>query len=263
VLPTQRQYRRHVSKRPNLKERETTTASKLTNAIVIDMCTTRVSGIKKYITNSKTQIPVAGKMLKTPQVSAVFRNSIDTRGAVATKRAELKAAQKARDEAEAERVVTDEALKGYVTNVFGVDSTEAHELGYAPKKVAEKSVETKQQAIVRNKATREARHTIGPRQKAKIKGTAVVLTSSLQPADAVTTAAAVVTPVVAPAVSAAPVTTVSQASGAPLAGAAVSTQPVVAPAVAVQAPAPTPSGQASAATTNAAVAQPVPAVAGP
>jgi hypothetical protein len=239
-------------------------ASKITNAIVIDMCTTRVSGIKKYITNSKTEIPVAGKMLKTPQVSAVFQNSIDTRGAVAAKRAELKAAQTARDEAEAERVVTDEALKGYVTNVFGADSTEAHELGYAPKKVAEKSVETKQQAIVRNKATREARNTMGPKQKAKIKGTTVVLTSSLQPADAATTAAAVIAPVVTPAVSAVPVTTVSPASAAPLAGAAVSTPPVAAPAVAVVAPVPipTPSGQAPAATTTAAVAPVVPAVAG-
>jgi hypothetical protein len=160
-------------------------ASKITNANVIDICTTRVSGIKKYITNSKTEIPVAGKMLKTPQVSAVFQNSIDTRGAVATKRAELKAAQKARDEAEAERVVTDEALKGYVTNVFGVDSTEAHDLGYAPKKVAEKSVDTKQQAIVRNKATREARHTMGPKQRAKIKGTTVVLTASASAAGVV------------------------------------------------------------------------------
>ena len=163
-------------------------ASKLTNAIVIDMCTTRVNGIKKYIPNSKTQIPVAGKMLKTPEVSAVFQNSLDTRGMVTTKRAELKAAQKARDEAEVVRVTTDDALKWYVTNVFGVDSTEAHEIGYAPKKVAEKSVATKQQAVARNKATREARHTMGPKQKEKIKGTMVVLTASAELAATGTTA---------------------------------------------------------------------------
>jgi len=175
-------------------------ASKLTNAIVVDMSTTRVAAIKKYLTNTKTEIPVAGEVLKPAAVAAVFQNSVDTRGAVTTKRAELKAAQKSRDDAEVARVAADDALKGYVTNRFGADSTEAHEFGYGPKKVAVIPVDTKQQAVVRNKATREARHTMGPKAKLKVKGTTVVLTASAAPTDA-GTAAATTTPVVVAATS--------------------------------------------------------------
>jgi hypothetical protein len=168
-------------------------ATVINNAYVVSLSSTRIAGIKKYITNGKTEIPVAGQVMKPADVIKVFQASLDTRAFVKTKKAELKAALKERDDAEVARVATDDALKGWVTNRFGVDSTEAHEIGYAPKKVAEKSVETKATAIVRGKATREARHTLGPKQKAKIKGTTVVLTASADPT-ATTSSAPVVDP---------------------------------------------------------------------
>ncbi len=101
-------------------------ASKLTNAIVIDMSTQRVKAIKKYITNSKTQIPVAGGDTEDRRRVGRLPEQHRYEGPRHDPRAELKAAQKARDEAELTRVSADDALKGYVVNVFGADSTEAH-----------------------------------------------------------------------------------------------------------------------------------------
>jgi hypothetical protein len=203
--------------------------SRLTNAEIVSACTACISAIDEHLGSSTIEIPIAGQLLKPTEVSAIFQNGIDTRAAVTTLKAQLKVAQNTRDAAEASRSQADLALKWWVNNRFGADSTESHAFGYGPRKVAVIPVETKQQAIVRNKATREARHTMGPKKKAAIKGTTVVLTSSLQPADAATTAPAVVAPVVAPVVSVAAVTTASQASADPLAGAAVTAQ--VAPAV--------------------------------
>jgi hypothetical protein len=188
-----------------------------TNASIIALATMRLAGMKKYLTNNKTEIPVAGQILKPSDVTGVFQNSLDTRAAVTTKKAELKAARAERDKAEAARIDTDDALKGYVLNRFGVDSTEAHTFGYAPKKVAVVDVDTKQQAIVRGKATREARHTMGPKEKAKIKGTMVVLTASADPtneAPVATTAA----PVVGAVASADAAGSATQATGQPAAG---------------------------------------------
>jgi hypothetical protein len=166
-------------------------SSRLTNADVVASCTATISAIDEHLGNSTIEIPIAGQLLKPPAVSAIFQNGIDSRASVTTISAQLKVARKARDAAEARRSAADVALKAWVINRFGADSTESHAFGYGPRKVAVIPVETKQQAIVRNRATREARHTMGPKKKAEIKGTTVVLTSSLQPADAASTAPAV------------------------------------------------------------------------
>ncbi len=207
-------------------ERETTMASRssrLTNADIVAACTTCISAIDEHLTPSTIEIPIAGQLLKPAGVSAIFQNGIDTRAAVTSLESQLRAARKTRDVAEALRSAADTALKGWVNNRFGADSTESHAFGYGPRKAAVVPVETKAQAIVRNKATREARHTMGPKQKAEIKGTMVVLTSSMQPTAAAVTAAPA--PVVAPVVAvttAQPVTTPAvPAQSTPVAVAAV------------------------------------------
>ena len=165
-------------------ERETTMAARLTNSEIINASTIRLAAIHAHLTNAKTEIPIAGQLLKPAGVAAIFQDGLDTRASVAALEAQLKAARSARDEAEAKRVTADVALGAWVPNYFGADSAAAHSFGYTPRKVAEKSVETKKQAIERNKATRAARHTMGSKQKAQIKGTMIVLTASADPAPA-------------------------------------------------------------------------------
>jgi hypothetical protein len=138
---------------------------------IVVSSTTRLGAIKKFVKNGKTEIPLAGDVLKPADVSAVFQASLDTQVAVNAGRAAYKEALAAREVAEQRRSVIDEALKGWVLNRFGADSAEAHEFGYSARKVAVVSAETRANAVKLNLATREARGTRGPKAKLGIKGT--------------------------------------------------------------------------------------------
>ena len=71
-----------------------------------------------------------------------------------------------RVEAEQDLQATDDALKQWVLNRFGAKSTEAVEFGYSPRKNASVSAAARAKAVLLNQATREARGTMGKRQKA-------------------------------------------------------------------------------------------------
>jgi hypothetical protein len=64
-------------------------------------------------------------------------------------------------------------LKAFVTGQFGDGESSASilaEFGLSPRKVPVKSAETKAKAVVRSKATRVARGTMGPKARSKVKG---------------------------------------------------------------------------------------------
>jgi hypothetical protein len=65
-------------------------------------------------------------------------------------------------------------LKNYVIALFGdtVDaSSQLDDFGYSPRTSSKKTLQVKVEAAGKAKATRGARHTLGKKQKAKIKGT--------------------------------------------------------------------------------------------
>jgi len=130
----------------------------------------RLAAMKKYVTDRKVTIPLAGKLLKPAQVAAIFQESIDTQAAVAEKLAAYKGAILQRDAAEKRRLAADEAMKGWVLQLFGDGSTEASEFGYAARRRPEISAEDRARAVERRRATREARGTIGKKQKLAIRG---------------------------------------------------------------------------------------------
>ena len=139
----------------------------------------------------------------------------------------------------ANRLSADAALQPYVMQRFGADSTEAHDFGYAPRKVTEKTVLSKAKAALLNTATREARGTTSKKAKRQIKGSlspeaaaALNALSGSTPAasGSVATPAPAVS-VVAPAPSMSVATPAPAASTAPPAAApAVASTPFVAPA---------------------------------
>jgi hypothetical protein len=141
------------------------------NDSIISLDMQRINGIKKYLTVPTTEIPVGGAMVTPVVLTATFQKSLDTRAAVVTKRAELKAALADRASAESERRISDEGLKAYVLGRFGADTPAALDFGYSARKTGVKTAATKAQAAALNKATREARGTVGPKKKLKIKGT--------------------------------------------------------------------------------------------
>ena len=91
---------------------------------------------------------------------------------------------------------------------FGANSAVAHDFGYAARKAGHVDAETRAAAVKLNRATRDARGTMGKRERLKIKGT-------LTPTDSAPPAASAVSSPVAPvAVPAAPVGTGGATNGA-------------------------------------------------
>lgn len=142
------------------------------NAVIADACSQRITALKKYIT-PKTEIPIDGTPHKLADVIDVFQRSLDARAEVTVKRSELKASLSKRKEIEDTRQRIDAGLKAWIAVRFGANSQQAHEFGYPPRKATKKDVATKWHAVEQSKATRDARHTMGKREKAKIKGTVV------------------------------------------------------------------------------------------
>jgi hypothetical protein len=138
---------------------------KKNNAVVVDSCTQRLKAFAQYV-DGKAQIAVDGKKLKASQVSAIYQSCLDSRAALATKRAEAKAAMAARTSAEQARVSADRAVKAWVNNEFGVGSQQAIDFGFPAPKQAKRTAESKVNAVALAKATRKARGTMGKKQKA-------------------------------------------------------------------------------------------------
>jgi hypothetical protein len=164
------------------------------NSETVSTYTKRIDAMKKHLKGATVRIPVGGKILKPAGVLDAFQDCLDKRTGVAVAKAAYAAAMVERDLADQRFRVTDEAMKGWVLNMFGVGSTEAEEFGYAPRKAPQMSAEDRANAVLLNQATRKARGTMGKREKLKIKGTLDVQT---EPADPVV-AAPVVAPVAAP-----------------------------------------------------------------
>jgi hypothetical protein len=73
------------------------------------------------------------------------------------------------DAADARRLLR--AVEAMVTAAFGSDSHAYADFGYTPPKIAKRSAETTLAAVVKMKATRQARHTMGRKQRQSIRGT--------------------------------------------------------------------------------------------
>jgi hypothetical protein len=140
--------------------------AKINNNAIVSQDTQRIEVLQKYVTGGKTEIPVGGAMLKPADVIAVFQDDLDNRKEVTVTKAAYGAAVAKRAASELKRQVTDEALKGWVLNRFGETSIEAKEFGYAPRKRQAVTAEKRANAVKLNLATRQARGTVGKKQKA-------------------------------------------------------------------------------------------------
>jgi len=159
------------------------------NAQVIAACNQRITALKKHVTTTKATMMIGGEAMKLADVLAVYQEAIDTRGALVAERAAYEKALTERDDADAARLALDEGLRGWVGGQFGYRGAESQEFGFLPRKVRVKSAQTKADAVVKAKATREARGTKGSRQKADIKGTIDAPAGPAAPATTTTAAA--------------------------------------------------------------------------
>jgi hypothetical protein len=180
--------------------------TKPNNASVVDTCTQRLNALKTHLSNAKATIAVNGVQMKAAEVIATYQACLDGRATLTTQRADVKATLGTVAAADTKRRGVDRALKAWVVNQYGADSNVAHDFGFPPPKKAARTVSSKATAIERNVATREARHTMGSKQKEDVKGTMVVLVGPANPANTAQPAA--------PAGSAPSTTATTQASAA-------------------------------------------------
>ena len=171
---------------------------------IVALCNERLTALKKFVT-TKTQMTINGQLMKLSDVTAIYQTALDARSTAATQRVAYEHALDAREQADSARLTTDAGLEIWVLSQFGVGSQTASEFGFSPRKIGTKSAKTKAEAVTKNLATREARMTMGKRQKANIKGT--VTTAPVAPVNSAPVATpAPVAPVVTPALNGAAVT---------------------------------------------------------
>jgi hypothetical protein len=128
-----------------------------------------------------TQVTAGGQSSTIPQVEAEMDGYIATYQAESDAETALANAEQAREVMAVTAVPRFEAIRGALKSMLGKKSPALATVGITPDKTpAPLTVEQKQVKVAKALATRKARGTMGPKQRAKIKGT--VPASSPSPA---------------------------------------------------------------------------------
>jgi hypothetical protein len=137
-----------------------------------------IAGTKQHFA-SVASVAFAGATFTPVQIEASLQTLVDLRSAVDAARATT-TAKVAAERAQAPSVRT--FMSAYVTFVkatFGAQPDVLADFGLKPRKVTTPlTVAQKAEAKAKSQATREARHTMGPKQKKDVKGTVTTIVSS-------------------------------------------------------------------------------------
>jgi hypothetical protein len=177
---------------------------KIDRTTLRDRCRMAMAGIDKYLASEAT-IPLDGTATPPADVKKGLQNTINAADATEAARAVWLASSAAEQGLRDTTVSTLTSLRSFVMLKFGSNAIATlADFGFQPRKRTAPTVETKAVAAEKSLATRTARHTLGPKQKAKIKGTVAVTAPATPPAAPEPTAASPAAPVVV--APAAPVT---------------------------------------------------------
>jgi hypothetical protein len=127
-----------------------------------------VAAAQKYLTSIPT-IRIAGVDHTAATIVAVVEEDIALADAATRARQDLISAAAAVRRQKAKLAPFRAGLRAFLENQFGDPATVA-EFGYASRSPQVPSAETKALAVEKRKATRAARHTMGSRQRLKVKG---------------------------------------------------------------------------------------------
>jgi hypothetical protein len=125
------------------------------------------AGIQKRLAGQS--FTVSDKSYSTQDVVAVFQGRVTTGQAVSSSRAAWIAAVQADRAERSQTAAFVGAFQGILKGMFQ-DPSALADFGLTPRKSGKKTVEVKSTAVAKNLATRQARGTMGKKQKAKIKG---------------------------------------------------------------------------------------------
>jgi hypothetical protein len=139
-------------------------------------------GVDKYFSKVKS-LTVGGTTYTPKSLLAVLNAENDASSAVDSTRAQLEDQVATHRSAKAKAAALRSALKVYILGTYGKAAVQMlGDFGMSvPKGVGKRTVETKAKAVAQTLATREARHTMGAKQKASIKGTVPAATEAATP----------------------------------------------------------------------------------
>jgi hypothetical protein len=129
------------------------------------------AGLQKYYPT--TSLKVGGTDVQPAAMQSQLQGDIDANDASRQAKANWIVTVNAAKQADASIAPILRTVRNRVLADFG-DAPNAEavlaDFGYAPRKKGVTSVQTKADAIAKSKATREARHTMGPKAKLQVKG---------------------------------------------------------------------------------------------
>jgi hypothetical protein len=126
-----------------------------------------IAGTQKHLANET--LAFDGATYTAAALVQLLQKLVDAIAAADAARARWKDALKELKDARATIVPVLGAFHSFVVNRFGNAPSTLEDFGIAPRKVRTPlTAEQKAAAVAKRKATREARHTVGPKQRAKI-----------------------------------------------------------------------------------------------
>jgi hypothetical protein len=128
-----------------------------------------LAGIEQDLQSMPTMY--LGKTEYTPAtLSAFFQKRIDAINLVVTTKAAWQAAIAAYHTLDRQTALVTRDLRNLVIAAYGADSEKLQHFGFSPPKEREISEEAMRAAVLKRLATRKARGTLGPKQRAAITG---------------------------------------------------------------------------------------------
>ena len=128
-----------------------------------------IAGLAKHF-NGQT-LTIAGSQLKTADIQTQLQSYLTALQAEDTARAAWKASVQSVDALKPATHALIVNLLGFLRTAFGATSATLLDFGLTPRPPSKRTVANKAVAIEKAQATRDVRHTAGPKQKAKLHGT--------------------------------------------------------------------------------------------
>jgi hypothetical protein len=144
------------------------------------------AGITKYFVPTLKTLSPKGNPTTPTKLLAIFQADIDQTTELATLLGQVAEARVTQRAARALAVQTRSDVKAYIVGNHGNGddvATMLNDFGYGtPKKPSKPTAAEKAQSVAQAQATRKARGTMGPKEKAKVKGVIATPATAAQPA---------------------------------------------------------------------------------
>ena len=137
-------------------------------SLVIASIPKTVSGLRKHFAGQVLRLN--GRELAVDAVIAQLDAALKQVARASAAQTAWKQELEAADAAVASAGLVVSAVRDLVRGVFGKKSTSVEDFGMKPRSYGRATLATRVDAAAKSKATRAERHTMGPRQKAKLHG---------------------------------------------------------------------------------------------